>query len=186
MRIDSERRYFKLNEKGRAIFEEYSEARAKAIREKLEAARALLEAEGLPEDADKLGLFPDRRYQIAIPESLHEHLPELLTKPNGYGYCRLKQNRKKGIEIQAAIEQYKVPSTSSYFPTLGLGRGWVVGSHWVSPTLGVYGDEIVLVGVPKRIPWGETYEPDFELLEEMTLVEWAALVERTEAQEEVA
>ena len=178
MNINPKRRYFRLKPAAAERFKEYLAARNEAIEAKIAAAEDLLEKHGIPKGTVKLEVF-ERTHKIAFPEEIARHCPSLFTRERN-GFVRLKQNRRDGKHILAQIEKHKVPTKSSWFPTLGLAGGWLVGMSWVEPRLGRYGDEIVLIGIPKDTEPGEEYEPDFDLVEEMSLAEWAALVERVE------
>lgn len=180
MNIDHTRRYFRATDDFmKTALEAFEIARQEAIKAKLEAAYATLEKYGVPRDAVELGVF-EHNGKVAFPEKVREYIPKLFTCRDGSGYVRLKQNTKDGKRILAQLETHKLPSLSEWFPTLGLNRCWFRGFYMLSPSLGRYGDEIVLIGIPKDTEPGEEYEPDFDLVEEMTLAEWAALVEKVE------
>lgn len=181
MNINPERRYFKLKPHAVERFEQWIKARDEAASAKVKAAEELLEEHGLPKGAVKLDVFA-KTYAIAFPEEIGKHMPGLFTRPRN-GFVRLKQNRRDGKRILAQIEKHKVPSMSSYFPTLGLHRAWLVGWSWVEPRIGYCGDVLVLTNIPKFPEKGEEYKPDLELLEELSLPEWAALVEKAQEKE---
>lgn len=182
MRIDANRRYFRLKPEALARFAEYEAAHKEAVRAKIQAAEELLVKLGVPAGTVQVGLHA-RSYDVAFPAEVSSYAPGLFTNPDSDGYVRPKQNRVEGKRLHAKLDQYKVPGAGSFFPTLGVGRGWLVGWSWVESWLGRYGDEVVLIGIPKHPEPGEEYEPDLELIEELTLSDWAALVERTEQRE---
>ena len=98
----------------------------------------------------------------------------------------MRQDNQTSKLLQGNLDAIEIPNIRKWFPTLSLHRLWIMGHYSLHPSLGVYGDEVVLLGIPRDPDPGDEYEPDLELLEEMTLAEWAALVEKVEGQEGAA
>lgn len=180
MMIDPKRRYFRLTPKAVAVFEEYEEEWNQARLEHRATAREILLALGVPEEETDIPEWEDSG-RVVFPASLRKYIPKLLKKPSARGYCEFKRNSKKGREINARLRFPKVESLAKRLPTLGCNWFWIIPGYWVWANCGRYGDGVYLINV-MRIPDadGRIYEPDPELVEELTLSEWAAIVERVE------
>lgn len=189
VKIDPNIRCFKLKPRAVELFMAYSDAAREARNARIKFAEEFLVAQGVPEDVAKAGLYP-RSFNAAFPKEVCKHAPKLFNRPDKNGYCQLKGTLKITKQFERDLKQIKIPKVHDYLPTLNVGQMWFMGTHMLSVVVGAYGPHIILKGGPRNIPADtlsgrdqEPYEPDLDLLEEMTLAEWAALVAEVEQAE---
>lgn len=185
MNIETNRRYFKLKPHAAEIFNKYARDLNKAAQQRLQIAKAFLIEQGVPEDQADAKMYQGGN-AVVFPSELRKYIPKVLKSPDRNGFCHVKANLKVSKQLERDLEQVTMPHVRDYLPTLNIGHMTFMGGYMLQVVIGHYGGHVVLNGVPKEYPdgWSNTpYEPDLDLLEELTLAQWAELVEEVESKD---
>jgi len=184
MKIDSKKRYFVFRDEAAQRFLEHREKQAAALVARMQAGKDFIVEQGCPEEDAEAHMYERSFTEVYFAKSARRHLPKILTKPDRNDLCRIKANLKLARELQDRVVEIPVESDDQAFPTLHIHACFFMGSHMQYLTVGKYGDHVVLIGLPKSSTYEEIkYEVDEEILRELTLSEWAALVEKNEGGE---